>query len=88
MADIGKPNDVVKNVPATKTTEVSRLIVIDTPEFIVTTPELIAQAEKIYREQVAETLGESAKVTDLRVTKVDHHVGKCGRYTVVGDVTV
>lgn len=59
--------------------EVTVDVVLKTGAFDVTKPHLIEQAEAAFREQVAAVYGDVA-LSDVRLIKVNHHVGADATY--------
>ncbi len=59
--------------------EVTVSVVLETNAFDATKPELLELAEQAFRERVAEAYGDTP-VSDVRLIKVNHHIGTDATY--------
>lgn len=75
----GKTTGPAKAKQSAAGLEVTVSVVIETPAFKADTPELIDQAEGIFRERVAEAYG-NLDLTNVRLIKVNHHIGTDATY--------
>ncbi len=74
-----------KPVKPTKTTEVSQEIVLETNAFDPTKRELLDQSEAEFMDTMAQAYP-GKKVENVRLVKVNHHVGKFAYYTYAGEI--
>lgn len=83
---IAKADKVAVTVPKNPTT-VTEKIEISTDAFKVDGDTFVSAAEAAFREKVAKDYGKSAKLSDIELTRVDHHVGTAAFYTFTGKLT-
>lgn len=71
---------------ATKPKYVEGKVVLQTRAFNPLQPELLAQAETAFVEQIHGVHGEGTKVTNVAVTLDTHKVGESVTYNVTGEI--
>lgn len=87
MATENETTKPVTTKQAGKTVEVTEDIVIQTNAFDATKPDLLGEAEATFRENVAQAY-KGIELKDVRLIKINHHVGSSATYVMAGTLTV